>query len=65
MEIEPKKTTANKALVSSNIFSLGGGGLTCADRTRVIGILEQANSHLDPASSLTLYATNISIEKDY
>jgi hypothetical protein len=41
------------------------GGLTCADRTRVIGILEQANSHLDPASSLTLHTTEISIEKDY
>jgi hypothetical protein len=54
MEVEPKKTTANKE-----------GGLTCADRTRVIGMLEQANSHLDPASSLTLYATKISNEKDY
>ncbi len=42
-----------------------GGGLTCADRTRVIGMLEQANSHLDPASSLTLHTTEIWIEKDY
>jgi len=46
MEVELKKTTANKE-----------GGLTCADRTRVIGMLEQANSHLDPASSLTLQHT--------